>query len=411
MKKFLIRTLMTFSIMFIFFFICTMTIEYINKDKINTTFNLETEIEDGKIIVPEEPLKVQANYEFTKFYFYTGLVVSFFMPILFYKFGGIDLVKNLNLKKKILEGSILYILYRVFSDILYFPRSLFGSYYRGHLFGISNQNFFDFLENYFFSDGIIFLIMIPIIGVLYYIFISRKNWYKFFAVLLILLSIGGNYLYPYFDEFQNDLQVMEDGELKDKIIEIAKEAGIDNLDIYVIEKSKETNSLNAYMTGIFNSRRIVFWDTTLNGLSEKEILSVAAHEMGHYKLNHILQETIISIFGIVVFLFVLNKILLIRKGEKYRKIDNIPYILVTMNIIVLLITPIETAYSRYNETQADKFAMEVTNDGYTNGILEISFINNNLTPVNPKGLYKWLSYDHPTVKERIEICNEYENGK
>ena len=61
---------------------------------------------------------------------------------------------------------------------------------------------------------------------------------------------------------------------------------------------------------------------------------------------------------------------------------------------------------RKYEIEADKYAIEITSDAKTNGDLEIKFINTNLTPVNPTGLYKWLAYDHPTAKERIELSNE-----
>ena len=78
-----------------------------------------------------------------------------------------------------------------------------------------------------------------------------------------------------------------------------------------------------------------------------------------------------------------------------------------INLISLIVTPMETAYSRKIETQADNFAMEVTNDPVTNGLLEIKFVQSNLTPVDVKGFYKYMAYDHPTAKERIENSNRF----
>jgi STE24 endopeptidase len=205
---------------------------------------------------------------------------------------------------------------------------------------------------------------------------------------------------------ENDLIVMDDGDLKSKIQDLAKNAGIENLDIRIIEKSQETTSMNAYMTGIGNSRRIVFWDTTLSGLNEDEILSVAAHEMGHYKENHIQKSTALAIVGMLICFVLLDKIMKKYKGKDYRKIEYLPHILFIVNVMALLATPIETAYSRKNEIEADKFAIELTDDSYTNGASEIRFINSNLSPIDVKGLYKWLAYDHPTTRERIELSNE-----
>ena len=59
------------------------------------------------------------------------------------------------------------------------------------------------------------------------------------------------------------------------------------------------------------------------------------------------------------------------------------------------------------EVEADTFAMEITNDGYTNGALELKFIESNLTPVDVDPVIKWLAYDHPTCRERIELSNEF----
>ena len=407
MKKILLKTFLAFSLIFIFLFSMTMVLENKNKKALQSKVKVECEIRDGEIIIPQTPDKVAANYEFTKLYFYSGIVLSLILPILFYIYGGIGLIKRWNFRFKIVEGGILFIVYYLFNMILMFPKSLFSSFYRGRLVGLSNLGFLDFLKDYIVSDSIDLLISLPIVAIIYVIFLKRKSWYFLSAVILISVSLIGNYIYPYFDEAQNDLVPMEEGELKSKIIDLSKEAGIENLDIKVIPKSGETNSMNAYMTGINNSRRIVFWDTTLNGLSEKEVLSVAAHEMGHYKLNHIQKSTIISSLLTLMTLMLVHNLMRRFSTKDYRKIEKVPYILFILNVIGLLFSPIETAYSRKMEVEADTFAMEITNDGYTNGALEIKFIESNLTPVDVDPVIKWLAYDHPTCRERIELSNEF----
>lgn len=410
MKKFLLKTIMTFSIIFIFLFSATMLIEYRNKDKLKEKVNVEVSInKDGGIEIPNTPAKVEANYEFSKFYFYSSLILSIGTPILFYKYGGIEVIKKKNFKKKFIEGGALCIMYSLFSEILMFPKILFSSFYRGRLVGLKHYNFSTFIKQYL-TDGIIGSIIgiLVLIG-LYLIFIKKKRWNIIIAILAILFNLGSNFIYPYIDEVENKLIKMEDCELRDKILDLAKESGIENLDIRVVEKSNETNSMNAYMTGIGSSRRIVFWDTTLKGMSEDEILSVAAHEMGHYKLNHINKSMILGSIGIIILCIAIDIIMKKIKGSNYRKIDNIPIMLVILSLLSLVSTPIETWYSRKIEIEADTFAMEVTNDGYTNGALEIRFINSNLTPIDVSPLYKWLNYDHPTAKERIELSNKFIN--
>lgn len=406
MKKFLLRTFMTFSIIFIFIFCFTMILEYKNKEALNSKVNVQIQMNNGQIQVPETPAKVKANYEFSQFYFFTSLGIGLITPVLFYKFGGIEVIKKKNFKHKLIEGGALIILYSFFSEVLIISRVFFSSFYRGRLVGLRHETLLHFTKNYLIEGLFGFVITIPVIAIIYIIYLKRKRWYLISAIIIIKISLISTYIYPYIDEMENDLIVMDEGDLKSKIQGLAKDAGIEDIDIRIIEKSQETASMNAYMTGMGKSRRIVFWDTTLNGLNEEEILSVAAHEMGHYKKNHIQKSTALAILGMLISFILLDKIMKKYKGKDYRKIEYLPHILFIANVIALLSTPIETAYSRKNEIEADKFAIELTDDSYTNGALEIRFINSNLSPIDVKGLYKWLAYDHPTTRERIELSNE-----
>ena len=410
MKKFLLRTFIAFSIIFIIMFCSTMIIEYNNKQELNSEVNVQIQMTDGKIEIPDTPPKVQANYEFSKLYFFSSIVIGLVTPILFYKFGGIQLIKKKNYKNKLVEGTVLVVLYSIFSEILIVSKVFFSSFYRARLVGLSNQTLIGFIQDYLKEMLIEFIIALPVLIVIYIIYLKKKRWYIYCAVFAILVSIATTYLYPYIDQIQNELTVIEDGSLKTKIKQLAKDAGIEDLDIRVIEKSTETTSMNAYMTGIGDSRRIVFWDTTLKGMNENEILSIAAHEIGHYKKNHIPKSIALSAIGILICFILIDRVMKKFKGDDYRKLDYIPHIIFLVNILVLIATPIETAYSRANELEADKFAIELTNDSYTNGELEIRFINSNLSPIDVNGLYKWLAYDHPTTRERIELSNEWETN-
>lgn len=407
MKKFLIRTLMSFSIVFILLFGITMFLEYSNKENLKEEVKVEYEIEDNEITVPDTPSKVTANLSFSKAYFYSSIIIILISPILFYCFGGIDIIKNRNFKNKFIEGLAFCVLYGVFTEVLIFPKILFSSFYRLRLVGLSSQSFLSFFGDYMEGNLESILFELPVAAFIYFLFMRRKEWFIWTAAILMSVSLINNYVYPYVDEIKNELVDMEDGELKDKILDLSEEAGIENLDIKIIPKSYKTNSMNAYMTGIHNSRRIVFWDTTLNQLSEKEILSVAAHEMGHYKLNHIRNSMILGMLVLVLSVLMIDGTMRKFKGKEYRVIDNVLLIIFMVNIISYIITPIETAYSRKIETEADEFAMEVTKDPLTNGLLELRFIESNLTPVDVKGFFKYMAYDHPTVKERIENSNKF----
>ena len=407
MKKFILRTIVTFSIIFTLLFGITMFIEYSKKADLKEEVNVEYRIEDGEIVVPDTPSKVNANLTFAETYFCISIVIALATPILFYFFGGIELIKKKSIKNKFIEGLYFCILYGVFSEVMMFPKILFSSFYRLRLVGLSCQSFLGCFKEYMIGNIESILFELPVAAFIYLLFIKRKHWYLYTGAILIAVSLINNYVYPYVDEIENELVDMEDGELKNKIIDLSNEAGIEDLDIKVIPKSHKTKSMNAYMTGIHNSKRIVFWDTTLNQLSDKEVLSVAAHEMGHYKLNHIRNSMLLGMGGILISLLLLNILMIKVKGHNYRVIDNIVLIIFIVNIMGYMTRPMETAYSRSIETEADEFAMKVTDDPLTNGALEIRFVESNLTPVDVDGFFKYMAYDHPTVKERIENSNKF----
>lgn len=407
MKKFLTRSFMLFAIIFIFFFALTSILEFKNKESINNPVKVEVQMENGQIIVPDSPAKVEANLEFSQAYYFCGLAIYISMPILFLMCGGIKVIKDIKQRRILLEGGQLFVLYSVFAIFMRFPKTFFSAFYRTHLVGLSKSTFTEFIVNFMINNAIDILISLPVMIALYLLFLKNKRWYLITPLILIMISLISNYVYPYIDEMTNDLTTMQNGYLKEEILSIAEQSGIEDLDIRVVTKSDETSSMNAYMTGLENTRRIVFWDTTLKGLNDKEILSVAAHEIGHYKLNHIPKSMVVSSLVMILTYLLLHNLIRIRKGDNYRKIDNLPLIILTLNIIMVLFTPIETAYSRKQEIEADSYAIEITKDPTTCGILEIRFIESNLSPVDVSGPYKWLVYDHPTTRERIELSNEH----
>ena len=102
--------------------------------------------------------------------------------------------------------------------------------------------------------------------------------FLFFAVLVKPLWID-----PLFNKFGP----MHNKPLEQKIVALAERAGIGGSEIFEVDKSRDTKAMNAYVTGIFGSRRIVLWDTLLNKLDDDQVLAVVGHEIGHYVLGHI----------------------------------------------------------------------------------------------------------------------------
>lgn len=199
---------------------------------------------------------------------------------------------------------------------------------------------------------------------------------------------------------------LEDGPLKAAIEDFASNAGFALSNIFVIDGSKRSTKANAYFSGFGSKKRIVLYDTLIDDLSTKEIVAVLAHEVGHYKKNHVLINMILSLLvtGITLYvfsLFVGNKVLsealsvntpsfhigLITFGILYSPISEITGIL--MNYI-----------SRKFEYQADNFAKEkFEGEALVSSLKKLS--RNSLSNLTPHKATIFVHYSHPTLLQRV----------
>ncbi|GAE93647.1 peptidase [Gracilibacillus boraciitolerans JCM 21714] len=108
-------------------------------------------------------------------------------------------------------------------------------------------------------------------------------WLLLIPIILFVMFVQPIWIDPLFDDFSP----IQNGKLKESIIELTTEAGIADSDIFVVNKSEKVSTYNAYVTGIFNHARIVLWDTTIEGMQTSEILFIMAHEIAHYIYQHV----------------------------------------------------------------------------------------------------------------------------
>lgn len=418
MKKVLSQLLVFVTIVFFITAGVTLFIEYKNKESLGEKSKIEVKIENNKIIVPKETSIVKTNYIFSKNYFVIRTILAILIPIFILKSSLLEYAEELfnkKIKNNFSQGVIMGIAYTIINFVILFPIAFFSSFYRLKLVGLLNYGFIDWLLDLLKGEILNLVIFSLFLGLSFYIIKNIKRWILLLGVLYALIMIFGVFIYPVvIDPLINDIKPVSDKALETKIINLAEKNGIKNLKVYEIKKSDETSALNAYMTGIFSTKRIVIWDTTLQSLNEDEILSVVAHEIGHYKLNHIpkgmVLEAVLSIItygSSIILLLMIN-----RKSRRALKGPyGLGYVLLYSTIISMVTSPISLYYSRKIEIEADKFAIEATNDNLTNGILELRFMETNLSPYNVDEWYKILRFDHPTAKERIELSNSYDYDK
>jgi STE24 endopeptidase len=140
-----------------------------------------------------------------------------------------------------------------------------------------------------------------------------------------------------------------------------------------------------------------------------------AHEMGHYVLNHVTQGIAFEFLLILFTLWLAYRLaggFLSRFGKRFgfedlSDIASLPLLLLITGILSLLISPAALAFSRYQEHEADRFALEVTKSNHAAAMAFVILQQENLGVPHPGFLYKLWRASHPPIGERIDFCNEY----
>ncbi len=216
------------------------------------------------------------------------------------------------------------------------------------------------------------------------------------------------YISPYVIEpLFNKFSPVQDELLKDKIVALTKKAGIQASRILKVDASKRSRHTNAYFTGIGRTKRVVLYDTLLEHMDRNEILSVLAHEIGHWKKKHLLKTLaafeIFSFLGIYVSYRIIQSDMLLHvfgigTGTFFAKLLLLGFI---AGIFLFPLRPIANLVSRRHERQADLASYELTGDAgsMVNALIKLS--KENLSNFYPHPLYVAFYYSHPPVSERI----------
>ncbi|WP_203740831.1 M48 family metallopeptidase [Catellatospora bangladeshensis] len=230
------------------------------------------------------------------------------------------------------------------------------------------------------------------------------------AVLVVLLS----FVFPVLVEpVFNKFTPMADGPLRTELMELAARDGVPVRDVLVADASRRTTALNAYVSGIGPTRRIVVYDTLLREAAPAETVGVVAHELGHAKRGDVVIGTVIGALGaaaLVVGLYLLGGWgwLLRRAGvDSIAEPKAIGLLLAVATVAGLLAGPAQAFVSRLIEARADQHALELTGDaaGFEDMQQRLSLVN--LSDPDPPAWEQSLFGSHPTTVERMAAARAY----
>ncbi len=255
---------------------------------------------------------------------------------------------------------------------------------------------------------------------------SPRRWWFYFwfpAVLILfgLIVISPLVIDPLFNKFEPLSK--EHPDLVASIEKLTKHAGvpIPQERIFLMEASRKTNAINAYVTGLGASKRVVIWDTTLQKTSNDECLFIVGHELGHYVLGHVRQGFLLGAAGLLLVLYLHFRGLhwvMDRWGRDWKLYGqedwaSLAVLLLLLQVFSFLSSPVISGYSRMQEHAADVYGLEVIH-GLIPDSEEVAahafqvLGEMDLSDPNPPPVITFWLYSHPPLADRLVFAHSYD---
>jgi Zn-dependent protease with chaperone function len=312
---------------------------------------------------------------------------------------------------------VYLVLFSLLMFVVQLPLDYFVGFAREHAYGLSSQKLSKWATDQLKGLGVGLVVGALVLWVPYWLLgRSPQRWWLWTGMLalpfyMLTLFVVPLWIAPLFNKFSP----MKDKALEAEVLATAQKAGVEGARVFEVEKSVDTNKVNAYVTGIGGTKRIVLWDTLLKKLEPGQIKFVVGHELGHYVLGHIWTSILLSSLLTILGLFGAHRLssyLLGHFGARLgftspADVASLPLLMLLLSLFSLVITPAMLAFSRYHEHAADRFALDLTHDNRDAATAFVALQQQNLAVPRPGALYKLFRASHPPIGERVDFINSY----
>lgn len=329
-------------------------------------------------------------------------------------------------KRRLLQAAIYSPMLLLTLGILQLPTGIYG-HWLTRSYGLSIQGWGSWMWDWTKGEIISLIVGIFAVWILYAImrWSPRRWWFYFWVVTMIFIFIG-TFLTPLvIDPMFNKFEPLEskDPELVtalEQVIHRTKKVDIPPDRMFWMQESAKGTEVDAYVTGLGASKRVVVWDTTIQKMTVPETMYVFGHEMGHYVLNHVYK----GLFFAAALSFVLIYLgfrgmlwLLSRWSSRWgiRSTDDwasLPVLMLCVAIFGFLASPAVNAFSRYQEHHADQYGLEVTHelipDSSQVAARSFEILGEvDLADPAPNPFIRFWLFSHPPEAERVKFALTY----
>uniref|UniRef100_T1HRT3 CAAX prenyl protease n=2 Tax=Rhodnius TaxID=13248 RepID=T1HRT3_RHOPR len=319
-------------------------------------------------------------------------------------------------------SAVFIILMFTLNVIISLPLSVYETFVLEEKHGFNKQTAWFFIKDKIKSFIVSTIIMVPLVcGIIYIVkaggdFFFIYLWLFSMVTLLFLMTVYPDYIAPLFDKYTP----LPEGELKTKIEELAASVNFPLYKLYLVEGSKRSVHSNAYFYGFFKNKRIVLFDTLLKshsnegekGCDTEEILAILAHELGHWKFNHVTKNIVIMQINLFLQFFAFG--LLFKYPQLYRAfgfMDEQPIIIGIVIVMLFVFSPYNSIMSLFLTILSRKYEFQA--DGFAKTLGKSESLRKALIKLNQDNLsfpvYDWLfsawHHSHPPLLQRLEYIN------
>ena len=259
--------------------------------------------------------------------------------------------------------------------------------------------------------GAVIAVIPAALGALVAMFLWRRLKGRFWigaSALVAAWALLTTWLWPVLiSPLFNQYRPLAAGPVRDEVIRLADRAKVKVGEVYVVDASRRSSTLNAYVNGIGSAKRVVIYDNAIRELDSREFSTLVAHELGHVEAADLRRGLIFALLVIplgVLFVQLATQRLLRRNGDDPSGPALIPVLALFTALAVLILQVPGNALSRQVEARADRYALELTGDPRGLVDLQVTLAEANLSDIDPPAIWQFLFGTHPSPLERIAIA-------
>jgi len=308
----------------------------------------------------------------------------------------------------LISGIIVIFSLTLITSILNLPFSLYHTFVIEERFGFNQTTLKIWLLDLVKTTVLVVLLGAPLLAVILWLMNQAgENWWIYAWLVWMGFSLVMIWAYPAFiAPIFNKFSPLQDSTLRARIENLLQRCGFQSQGVFVVDGSRRSSHGNAYFTGFGKNKRIVFYDTLLESLSAEEVEAVLAHELGHFKRNHIkkslLLSAVLSLAGFALLAW------LMRSDWFYSSLGvdtasthaALILFMMVMPIFTYFVSPLFSALSRKHEFEADEFAHSNSDSKALISAL-VNLYRDNASTLTPDPIHSMFYDTHPPASIRI----------